>query len=247
MSIHVTAVDDAAWAGPWRAIPVGHKVGLAVALVLTALLTPAWPGTLLVAGASLILMLGPARIRPGLVAAVAMPPLAFLVVGALPLAVEVGDGLRITADGGLRAAEMLAHGVAGTLAVLLLATTTPMSDVLGWLHRRGLPGPLLEIAALMYRLLFVLLSSALALQAAQAARLGGDAPFSRRFQAAVDGIGTVLLMSWRRATRLQAGLELRGYEDALPTLRPVGRTRPWAPAAGAALVAGIWLACWAVA
>lgn len=247
MSAHVTAVDDAAWAGPWRRIAVGHKVGLAAALVLTALLTPAWPGSLLVAGASLLLMLGPARIRPGLVAAVALPPLAFLVVGALPLAVEVGDGLRVTADGGLRAAEMLAHGVAGTLAVLLLATTTPMVDVLGWLHRRGIPGPLLEIAELMYRLLFVLLSSALALQAAQAARLGGDAPLRRRFRSAVDGVGTVLLMSWRRATRLQAGLELRGYEESLPTLRPVGRAGGWGLGAGAALVVGIWLACWAVA
>ena len=32
MSVHVTAVDDAAWAGPWRRIAVGHKVGLAAAL-----------------------------------------------------------------------------------------------------------------------------------------------------------------------------------------------------------------------
>lgn len=249
MTVRVTAVDDAAWAGPWRAVDVGHKVALAAALVLTALLAPAWPGSVLVATAALVLMLGPARIRPGLVAAVVLPPLAFLVVGAVPLAVEVGGTpwLRLTTDGGARAAGMLAHGVAGTLAVLVLATTTPMVDVLGWLRRRGIPGPLLEIAELMYRLLFVLLSSAVAVQAAQSARLGGEAPLARRFCTAVAAVGTVLLTSWRRAARLQAGLELRGYEESLPTLRHAGQRRPAFLAAGALIVTGIWLACWAVA
>ena len=65
------------------------------------------------------------------------------------------------------------RSAAGTLSVLLLATTTPMADLLGWARRRGLPGPLVEIASLMYRILFVLLDVALAMRAAQVARLEG--------------------------------------------------------------------------
>ena len=35
------------------------------------------------------------------------------------------------------------------MSVLLLATTTPMAELLGWARRRGLPGPLVEIASLI--------------------------------------------------------------------------------------------------
>ncbi len=249
MSARVTAVDDAAWAGPWRSVAVGDKVALSLALVLTALLTPAWPGSVLVAVVAVALMLGPARIRPGLLAAVALPPLAFLVAGAAPLAVEVqlGEWPRVTPDGVARAAGVVAHGVAGSLSVLLLATTTPMVDMVGWLRRLRVPGPLLEIAELMYRLLFVLADTAVALHAAQAGRLGGQAPLRRRFRHAASAVGTVALHSWHRATRLQAGLALRGFEEDLPTLSPAGRRTPRLLIAGLVVVAGVVAACWAVA
>ena len=62
--MHLTALDDAAWAGPWRRVRVGEKVALSLGLVLTALLTPSWPGSVLVATASVALTCGPARIPP---------------------------------------------------------------------------------------------------------------------------------------------------------------------------------------
>lgn len=249
MSVRVTAVDDAAWGSPWRGIDVGHKAALTAALVLTALLTPAWPGSVLVALAAVALMLGPARIRPGLLAAVAVPPLLFLAVGALPLLVELrlGEWPRLAVDGATRAAGVVAHGVAGTLSVLVLATTTPMVDAVGWLRRLRVPGPLLEVAELMYRLLFVLADTAVALHASQAARLGGQAPPRRRFETAAAAVGTVALHSWHRAARLQAGLELRGFEEDLPTLRPSGRRSPGIVVAGALIAAGVAAVCWAVA
>lgn len=246
---HLTAVDDAAWASPWRERAVGSKVALSLALVLTALLTPAWPGCLLVAIAAVALMLGPARIRPGLVAVVTVPPVVFIAVGVLPIALQVGGTpwLAWADDGGARALSVLAHGVAGTLALLLLATTTPMIDLLTWTRQFGIPGPLLEIAELMYRLVFVLLSTAVAVQAAQRARLGGCAPLRRRLAMAADAFATVLLRSWNQAVRLQRGLELRGYEEELPTLRHQGRWTPGWIVADLAIIAGVWAACWLAA
>ena len=41
--MHLHALDDAAWDSPWRRVRVSHKVALSVALVLTALVGPAWP------------------------------------------------------------------------------------------------------------------------------------------------------------------------------------------------------------
>lgn len=73
----ITSLDDAAWDSPWRRRPVGEKVALSTALLLTALCTPSmeasrwvrsvvgsgiWPGALLAGIVSVIVVLGPARI-----------------------------------------------------------------------------------------------------------------------------------------------------------------------------------------
>lgn len=225
---HLTALDDAAWQGPWRHVRVGEKVALSGGLLLTALVAPAWPGAVLVALACVVLTCGPARIPARTLALAMAPPLTFLLVGGATVAVVLGGTPPPTAYfawGPLWAdpttvgtgATAVARGLAGTLAIMLLATTTPMVDVLAWVRRRGLPAPLVDIASLTYRLLFVLLGSALAIRAAQVARLGRPTPAT-----VASAMGTLLVRSWTRAAHLQAGLEGRGYVDDLPTL-PVPR------------------------
>ncbi|MDF1488983.1 cobalt ECF transporter T component CbiQ [Tessaracoccus caeni] len=250
MASHHTFIDDAAWDSPWRRRRVGEKAGLSVALVLTALLTPPWPGCVLVAALATFYILGPAKIRPGLLALVLVPPALFLLIGTIPVAVHIGgDGwglgpFRVSRDGLLQAAGLWAHGVAGTVALLLLATTTPLVDLLTWLRTLRIPDVLLEIASLTYRLLFVLLGTALAVHDAQQARLGDAAPLRRRFQASAGTVGSIVIRSWQRASRLQEGLEGRGYEDALLTLTPA-RPRDWRFVGASALsVAAVWVVVW---
>ncbi|SHJ68715.1 cobalt/nickel transport system permease protein [Tessaracoccus bendigoensis DSM 12906] len=253
MTSHDTTIDDAAWASPWRRRRVGEKVLLSVSLVLTALLTPPWPGCVLVACLSVFLILGPARIRASLLATVMIAPVTFLIIGALPVAIHLGgDGwgigpVRINADGATTALGLIAHGIAGTLALMVLATTTPMVDVITWLRALRVPDPLLDIASLTYRLLFVLLSTTLAVRQAQVARLGDAASWRRRWHALASTIGSIILRSWQRATNLQRGLEGRGYEESLRTLSP-RRARSW-PFIGVSLasVAGVWATCWVLA
>ncbi|GAA1390871.1 cobalt ECF transporter T component CbiQ [Luteococcus peritonei] len=255
--MHASVLDDAAWASSWRRHQVGEKVVLSLGLVLTALLAPAWPGCLLVALAALGLMLLSARVRPRVLALVVAAPLAFVAVGVLPVAVQVG-GTPVDAwwqrgpfsVGGAslrRAAELAAHSVAGALAMVLLATTTPISDLLAWARRCHLPAPLVEVAGLTYRLLWVLLASVLTIREAQHARLGDAAPLGRRLATSGATVGSVLVRSWEGARRLEDGLAGRGYTGPLPTLQQ-------APAAShplrlgvVAVLAAIWACCWVVA
>lgn len=245
MYSHNLVIDDAAWASPWRRRRVGEKVLLSMGLVLTALSSDPWPGCTLVAAAALALMLGPARIRPSLVLVVITAPMAFLLIGTLPVAAiwhgvddmawgnlgwqtqgfAVGP-LRFTPDSVTTAASLWAHSLAGTLAFILLATTTPMVDLLSWFRKLRVPDPLIEIASLTYRLLFLLLGATIAIRAAQRARMGDAATWRRRWSTTASTIGSVLLMTYQRAIRLQSGLEGRGYEDALLTLAP-DRPRSW--------------------
>lgn len=245
---HLTALDDAAWQGPWRRVRVGEKVVLSGGLLLTALLSPAWPGCVLVALASVLLTCGPARIPVRTLALATTPPLAFLVIGGVTVTLVLGgtptpgalfiwgplwaDPATVTAG-----VTAFARGMAGTLAVMLLATTTPMIDLLTWLRGLGVPAPLVDIASLTYRMLFVLLGSALAIRAAQTARLG-----RLTLASAASATGTLVLRSWQRASALQAGLEGRGYVDDLPTLPQIRAASPAFIAASAALVASVWAA-----
>lgn len=238
-------IDDAAWTSPWRRRRVSEKVFLSMGLVLTALLSEPWPGCTLVAAAALVLMLASARVRPTLVLVVMTAPMAFLLIGTLPVAAvwhgmhdmawgnlgwrtqgfAVGP-LRFTPESITTAASLWAHSLAGTLAFILLATTTPMVDLLSWFRKLRVPDVLIEIASLTYRLLFLLLGSTIAIRQAQHARLGNAASWRRRWSTAASTVGSVLLMTYQRATRLQSGLEGRGYEDALLTLAP-NRPRSW--------------------
>ena len=249
---HMTALDDAAWQGPWRRVRVGEKVVLCVALLTTALVAPPWPGCALVAMACLVLICGPAHVPPRTLRLAMAAPLPFLVIGGVTVAVVLGGTPTATALftwGPLwadpatvtKGITVFSRGVAGTLSIMLLATTTPMVDLLTWLRHLRVPAALVEIASLTYRLLFVLLSSALAIRAAQTARLGRPT-----LATAATAMGALLVRSWTRASRLQAGLEGRGYVDDLTTLAVARRASPTFMATTALVLAGIWLAVVAV-
>ena len=67
--MRISGLDDSAWGSPWRAIPVGQKVGLSLLLVLTALLAHPWPTAVLVAGLAIAARARARRPAPRVVAA----------------------------------------------------------------------------------------------------------------------------------------------------------------------------------
>ena len=250
------ALDDAAWAAPWRHVRVGQKVMLSLGLMATALIAPPWPATVLVVIAAVTLTLGFAKIPPRTLALAFAAPAAFIIIGAISVSIQLGYSppsylyklgpLSISQQSLTNAITVFARSCSATLSVLLLATTTPMADLLSWLRRLGVPGTLIEIASLMYRILFVLLDSAIAIHQAQVARLG-DAPLGqnrlrRKFDNTGKAVGTLALRSWTRAQRLTDGLEARGITGDLVILtrQPQFSTRWLYSTIG--LISGIWAA-----
>ncbi|MGY1988551.1 cobalt ECF transporter T component CbiQ [Blastococcus sp. SYSU DS0669] len=221
------AVDEAAWCSAWRGRAPGDKVLLCAGLVACALALPAWPGSVLVGLAAVGLALGPARVPARTFLRAIRWPLAFIAVGALTAVVTVGDGgLGWAPHAAEQAGSLVGRAVAGSAAVLLLATTTPMSDLLPELRRLRVPAAVVEVASVTYRLVFVLLESLGTIREAQAARMGWSSP-RRSYRSAGMLAAAVLTRSWDRARRMQEGLAGRGMEaglrvlpDALPSSRP---------------------------
>jgi cobalt/nickel transport system permease protein len=233
------AVDDAAWGSAWRRRSPADKLLLCGGLVVCALALPAWPGSALVGAAAVGLALGPARVPARTFARAVRWPVAFIAVGALTAVVSVGGGgLGWAPDAAARAGSLVGHALAGSAAVLLLACTTPMSDLLPALQRMRVPAAVTEVAAVTYRLLFVLLDSLRTIREAQTARMGRS---TVRRALRSDGAlaAAVLTRSWDRARRLQEGLAGRGMETGLRVLPEQHRSSPAFLAATVAGLAGI--------
>lgn len=84
------ALDDAAWAAPWRHVRVGQKVMLSLGLLATALIAPPWPATVLVVIAAVTLTLGFAKIPPRTLALAFVAPATFIIIGAISVSIQVG-------------------------------------------------------------------------------------------------------------------------------------------------------------
>jgi cobalt/nickel transport system permease protein len=230
------AVDDAAWASAWRTRSPLDKLLLCAGLVGCALVLPVWPGGVLVALTAVVLALGPARVPARTFGRAVRWPLAFVAVGALTAVVTVdGGGLGWAPGAGVRAGELVGHSVAGGAAVLLLATTTPMTDLLDALRRLRVPAAVVDVAGVTYRMLFVLLQSLHTIREAQTARMG-HSTWRRSYRSSGVLAAAVLTRSWDRARRLQEGLAGRGMEAGLQVLP---QARPSSPAFLTATAAGL--------
>jgi cobalt/nickel transport system permease protein len=238
------AIDDAAWASAWRPRSPGDKALVSLGLVISALLLPVWPGSVLVGLAAVGLALGPARVPARTFARAVRAPLAFIGIGALTTVVEVGgDGLGWAPHAAAQAGSLVGHAVAGSAAVLLLATTTPMSDLLPALLRLRVPAAVVEVASVVYRMLFVLLTSLVAIREAQTARMGYTGVRSS-YRSSAALAAAVLTRSWDRARRLQDGLAGRGLETGLrvlPETLPASRRFEAATVLGLAALATVSL------
>jgi cobalt/nickel transport system permease protein len=215
------AVDDAAWASAWRARSPADKLLLCVGLVVCSLALPAWPGSVLVGLTAVVLAVGPARVPARTFGRAIRWPLAFIAVGALTAVVEVGgDGIGWAPDAASRAGSLVGHALGGGAAVLLLASTTPMSDLLPALQRLRVPAAVVEVSSVVYRLLFVLLDSLRTIREAQTARMG-HSTWRRSYRSSGALAAAVLTRSWDRARRLQEGLAGRGMDTGLRVLPEV--------------------------
>ncbi|MCX6465974.1 MAG: cobalt ECF transporter T component CbiQ [Pseudonocardiales bacterium] len=234
------ALDALAHTSPWRHRHPGEKAVPALGLLGCAVALPPWPGAALVGASALGLLLGPLRLRPGQVLRAVRAPLVFVAVGSVPLLVAVGgDPLVRWAPEGLGAAAALAgRASAALLCLVLFAASTPLADALPRLERLGVPAAVTEVAALVYRLLFLLLDTATTVREAQAGRLGFRT-WGSTYRCVAGQAAAIFVGSFDRARRLEQGLALRGYNGSLRVQVPERPVSVPFVAASAALVGAV--------
>lgn len=222
------SLDTLAHTNPWRRRHPAEKAVLAFGLLGCAVALPPWPGALLVGAVALAALLGPVGLVPAVLWRAMRAPLVFVAVGSLPLLVAVGGDplVRFAPEGLGPAAALAGRAVAALLCLILFAVTTPLSDTLPRLERVGVPPAVVEVAALVYRLLFLLLATASTVREAQARRLGFRT-WATTYRCVAAQAGAIFVGAFDRARRLEQGLALRGYTGSLRVQVP---SRPVSPA-----------------
>lgn len=237
--MHGLALDHAAWSSPWRARSVRDKGVLAGGLLLAALTLPPFPGGAGAGAICLALLIGPVRVGGLRLLRILWFPALSILIGVATVAVSVtwsgGPRVQVTPGGGDVAVRIAVRALAATLAMLVLACSTPLADLLASLRRAHVPDPLIEVASLTYRFSVGLIECAAAIHAAQRARLG-YATRTAGMRSASLAASSLFLRAWERAARLEDGLAGRGHDGSLRTLDPPRRRSRGFLLAGIALV-----------
>lgn len=151
---------------------------------------------------------------------------------------ELGP-LNASAEGWMRAAEVVARAGLAVTAVTSIVLITRGADLLAAMDRLPLPRVVRDSLAMGYRYVYLLNDELERTQRALASRAGA-APLRRQVRARVAALVHLLVRVHNRTARIHAAMLSRGYEDRLRTLRPTSGSATWTWVIVAALAAA-WL------
>jgi cobalt/nickel transport system permease protein len=223
----MTAIDRLAHGNAWSRRHPADKMVLAGGLLLLSLALPPMPGAALVLASALAAATFGARVPAADLARLMAVPAAFILSGALVLAISLrldggGPMLALSPEGAVTAIDVSLRAAAATASLLLLMTTTPISDVLGLLRAARVPPPLVDVVLLVYRFIMLVIGVADAIRTAQASRLGYTS-LRRSIRSAGLLAAALLPRSLDRGRRLEIGLAARAYDGTLCVLPSVPR------------------------
>jgi cobalt/nickel transport system permease protein len=174
---------------------------------------------------------------------VSAAPLLFLLVSGTTLAVSVrwqGEFPWLTLTSGYDQLREALHVAGRSLvclaALLFLALSTPLNDLISLLRRIGLPDVLTDLMTLCYRTLFVFIESTHDIVTAQSSRLGYATP-----RLALRSLGIMVaaltVQVWQRSQALQQAALSRANDGPLRFLTPTY------PAGAGSILVGFTAGC----
>ena len=239
-------IEQCAYGNRWRAVTPAAKGLFALGAFIAAFAADQPPTAALIALLVTLAIVAGAGVSISRFVRVALPPLGFLLFGCLSLAcsldVAPGSGdftVRWLPAGWTPILQLAARSCAALTALLFLALTTPMVDLIALLRRLKMPEVLLEIMVLCYRMLFVFSEALHDTRTAQAARLGYATP-ALTLRSLGGLTASLTLQIWQRAHALHVAAQSRNNDGAFRFLEPEyahsGRDLTIATLGGTALV-----------
>lgn len=202
-------------------LPPATKVAATVLFVLAVVATPREAVWAFAVDAALVAIAARVAALPlGLVLRrlrIEVPFLAFAVflpvVGSSPRIDVLGVSLS---EPGLWAAwNVIAKGSLGVASAIVLAATTPVTEILTGLDRLRVPRVLTAIAGFMVRYLDVIAGDAQRMRIARVSR-GDDPRWIWQARATASTAGLLFVRSYERGERVHLAMAARGYDGTMP-------------------------------
>ena len=184
---------------------------------------------------------GAARVRARFVLrrlAIEVPFVAFALL--LPFVaggetVEAGPFL-VSRDGLWAAWNVVAKATLGGIATILLAATTPVSELLRGLHALRVPRAFTQIASFMFRYADLVTGEARRMRIARRSR-GYDPRGLWQARSLAAAMGTLFVRSFERGERVYVAMLARGFDGTLPAAPVAAAPSEWAVAVSVPAVA----------
>lgn len=236
-------IEQLSYSNRWRRVNPAAKCVFTLCGMISAFVASSPAVALLVAALLATATCLGARIPLRCYLRVSAAPLLFLLVSGTTLAVSVVWQARFpwltltSGDGQLQGALHVAGRSLVCLAALLfLALSTPLNDLISLMRRMGFPDVLTDLMTLCYRTLFVFLEATHDIVTAQASRLGYATP-----RLALRSLGIMVaaltVQVWQRSRSLQQAALSRANDGPLRFLTPVY------PASSGSIVIGLAAGC----
>jgi cobalt/nickel transport system permease protein len=201
-------------------------------MMIVSLCLPGWTAQVIIIAVMWVSLLAGARVAPGDALQCALLPAGFILASSaaqiITLHFERGSPVfGISSAALLPAGHVALRGFACVSALLWLALTTPLTDILQLLRRLGLGHEISDIALMMFRFVWLTLDCLESGVHSQANRLG-YVGYRRGLRSTGLLMASLLPRVLGRARRLEQGLAARGYDGELRFIeinRPSSRAR----------------------
>jgi cobalt/nickel transport system permease protein len=227
------------------------KIAATVAFVFAVVGTPREAFWALGADAMLVAgVVGLAGLPPALVARRLRIEIPFVLFAAFMPFTGAGPrvevlGMSLSEPGLWAAWNIVAKGTLGLVASIVLASTTPVADLLRGLDRLHVPRVITAIAGFMVRYLGIVVGEARRMHVARQSR-GYDPRWLWQARGVAASVGTLFVRSYERGERVYLAMVARGYDGTMPALdgRRASASGWWPavlPLAAWALAAAAWV------
>jgi cobalt/nickel transport system permease protein len=216
-------LEDIAQKNGLRGVSPYLKLGAGLGAILLCLLSGSWVAPLAIAACLSIGILLLARVDPRTYGELFIAPLSFALMSVTVIVLLSGGGeafwswnvlpwlsLSVTRASINEGVLVFSRVLGGMSALIFLAVTTPMTDLFGVMRRARVPEPVLDLAMMIYRAIFMILDQIVQTHQAQCMRLGYSS-FRESIKSFSILCGAVFIGSWRAGEDLIRAMDARCY------------------------------------
>lgn len=227
----IYSFDYYAYSSPVKAWNPGFKLAIVLVLLCIAISGGSLPASFYIVLSMTVLNIKLNKISIREYLQLLCIPLIFILLGSTAIALETGAGehffrIWVTASSLRRSLETALRAFGAINILYFLTLSTPIDEIVTVLRNCHVPQIITELMSLIYRYIFIMADTEQRIRCAAASRLG-YADFKTSFRTFGNSIGSLFVISFKRAGGYYDAMTARCYDGSLLFLEEKKQIRFW--------------------